>query len=70
MDLEVEVLDLTVRPYNCLKRAGCNTVRDIITKYPTMDKVYNIRNLGRKSLEEIIFKLSKLGIDWPLPDDA
>ena len=70
MDLEVEVLDLTVRPYNCLKRAGCNTVRDIITKYPTMDKVYNIRNLGRKSLEEIIFKLSKLGVDWPLPDDA
>ena len=63
--MKVEELDLTVRAYNCLKRAGCNVVADVIDKYPTMDDAMRIRNLGAKSLHEISGKLKTLGVEWP-----
>ena len=57
----IEDLDLSVRSYNCLKRAGINTVDELIQR----DEVYmmKVRNLGRKSLEEVIWKLQSLGFD-------
>lgn len=62
---ELTELDLSVRAYNCMSRAGCKTVSDIIQKYPTWNDACKIRNLGRKSMEEISQKLKKMGIDWP-----
>ncbi|MET3556967.1 DNA-directed RNA polymerase subunit alpha [Streptococcus rupicaprae] len=60
LDRTIEELDLSVRSYNCLKRAGINTVFDLTEKSePEMMKV---RNLGRKSLEEVKFKLADLGL--------
>lgn len=61
----VEELGLTIRPFNCLWRAGCETVGDILDKYPTYDDAIGIRNLGKKSLDEISVKLRYLGLDWP-----
>lgn len=63
--LTVEELDLSVRAYNCLKRAGNLTVNDIIVKYPDYESAIRIRNLGKKSLEEISEKLRSYGIQWP-----
>lgn len=63
--LTVEELDLSVRAYNCLKRAGNFTVNDIIVKYPDYESAIQIRNLGKKSLEEISEKLRSYGIQWP-----
>ena len=62
IDMTIEELDLSVRSFNCLKRAGINTVRDLIGK--TEDEMMKVRNLGRKSLEEVINKLSTLGFDF------
>ena len=60
LDRTIEELDLSVRSYNCLKRAGINTVYDLTEKSePEMMKV---RNLGRKSLEEVKVKLADLGL--------
>ena len=60
LDRTIEELDLSVRSYNCLKRAGINTVQELTNKSePEMIKV---RNLGRKSLEEVLAKLSELGL--------
>ena len=60
MERTIEELDLSVRSYNCLKRAGINTVYDLTEKSePEMMKV---RNLGRKSLEEVKIKLADLGL--------
>lgn len=60
LDRTIEELDLSVRSYNCLKRAGINTVFDLTEKSePEMMKV---RNLGRKSLEEVKVKLADLGL--------
>ncbi len=56
----IEELDLSVRSFNCLKRAGINTVEDLINK--TEDDMMKVRNLGRKSLEEVIAKLASLGL--------
>ena len=53
--------DLSVRSFNCLKRAGINTVEDLINK--SEDDMMKVRNLGRKSLEEVIQKLNNLGFD-------
>lgn len=63
--MTIEELDLNVRPYNCVKRAGCDTVYDLVNKYPEYEDVIRIRNLGRKSLDEICVKLRSLGIVWP-----
>jgi DNA-directed RNA polymerase subunit alpha len=60
LEMTIEELDLSVRSYNCLKRAGINTVQELANKSePEMMKV---RNLGRKSLEEVKFKLEDLGL--------
>jgi DNA-directed RNA polymerase subunit alpha len=56
----IEELDFSVRSFNCLKRAGINTVEDLIAK--TEDDMMKVRNLGRKSLEEVINKLESLGL--------
>ena len=60
LEMTIEELDLSVRSYNCLKRAGINTVEDLIQK--TEEDMMNVRNLGRKSLEEVINKLLSLGL--------
>ena len=57
--MTIEELDLSVRSFNCLKRAGINTVEDLISK--SEDDMMKVRNLGRKSLEEVIGKLVALG---------
>ena len=59
LEMTIEELDLSVRSFNCLKRAGINTVEDLISK--TEDDMMKVRNLGRKSLEEVINKLASLG---------
>ena len=59
-ELSIEELDLSVRSYNCLKRAGINTVEDLANK--TEDDMMKVRNLGRKSLEEVLAKMAELGL--------
>jgi len=60
LEMTIEELDLSVRSYNCLKRAGINTVEDLISR--TEADMMKVRNLGRKSLEEVIQKLDALGL--------
>ena len=60
LEMTIEELDLSVRSFNCLKRAGINTVEDLISK--TEDEMMKVRNLGRKSLEEVINKLAAMGL--------
>jgi DNA-directed RNA polymerase subunit alpha len=60
MDMTIEDLDLSVRSYNCLKRAGINTVADLVQK--SEDDMMKVRNLGRKSMEEVKKKLIELGL--------
>jgi len=60
LEMTIEELDLSVRSYNCLKRAGINTVEDLIAK--TEEDMMKVRNLGRKSLEEVVHKLNALGL--------
>ncbi len=60
LELSIEELDLSVRSYNCLKRAGINTVEDLANK--TEDDMMKVRNLGRKSLEEVLAKMKELGL--------
>ena len=60
LEMTIEELDLSVRSFNCLKRAGIDTVEDLINR--TEDDMIKVRNLGRKSLEEVIQKLSSLGL--------
>ncbi|VUX16275.1 DNA-directed RNA polymerase subunit alpha [Streptococcus pasteurianus] len=60
LDRTIEELDLSVRSYNCLKRAGINTVFDLTEK--TEPEMMKVRNLGRKSLEEVKVKLADLGL--------
>ena len=60
LEMTIEELDLSVRSYNCLKRASINTVEDLIDK--TEEDMMKVRNLGRKSLEEVIHKLNELGL--------
>lgn len=59
LEMTIEELDLSVRSFNCLKRAGINTVEDLTNK--TEDDMMKVRNLGRKSLDEVVAKLSSLG---------
>ena len=67
LDLTIEELDLSVRSFNCLKRANINTVADLITK--TEDEMMKVRNLGRKSLEEVINKLAMMGLTLASDDN-
>jgi len=60
LEMTIDDLDLSVRSYNCLKRAGINTVEDLTTK--TGEDMMKVRNLGRKSLEEVIHKLAMMGL--------
>ncbi len=60
LEMTIEELDLSVRSFNCLKRAGINTVEDLINK--SEEDMMKVRNLGRKSLEEVIAKLDSLGV--------
>ncbi len=59
LELTIEELDLSVRSFNCLKRAGINTVEDLVNR--TEEDMMKVRNLGRKSLEEVINKLDSMG---------
>src|SRR5699024_12744193 len=60
MGMTIEELDLSVRSYNCLKRAGINTVQELTTK--TEEDMMKVRNLGRKSLDEVKSKLDELDL--------
>lgn len=62
LEMTIEELDLSVRSYNCLKRAGLNTVEDLTKK--TEEEMMKVRNLGRKSLEEVKQKLAALGLSF------
>ena len=62
-----EELDLSVRSFNCLKRAGINTVEDLINK--SEEDMMKVRNLGRKSLEEVVWKLASLGFNLRKDDE-
>ena len=67
LEMTIEELDLSVRSFNCLKRAQYNTVGDLITK--TEEEMMKVRNLGRKSLDEVVAKLQSLGFDLRRDDD-
>ena len=67
LEQTIEELDLTVRSYNCLKRAGIHTVEDLTRK--TEDDMMKVRNLGRKSLEEVLNKLNELGLSLSPNED-
>ena len=67
MEMTIEELDLSVRSFNCLKRANINTVEDLVSK--TQDEMIKVRNLGRKSLEEVIQKLAMMGLSLASDDD-
>ena len=60
LEMTIEELDLSVRSFNCLKRANINTVEDLVGK--TQDEMIKVRNLGRKSLEEVEHKLAMMGL--------
>ena len=68
LELTIEELDLSVRSFNCLKRANINTVEDLISK--TEDEMMKVRNLGRKSLEEVINKLAMMGLSLASEDNS
>lgn len=67
MEMTIEELDLSVRSYNCLKRAGINTVEELTRK--TEEDMMKVRNLGKKSLEEVIQKLEALGLSLREPEE-
>ncbi len=67
MEMSIEELDLSVRSYNCLKRAGINSVEDLASK--TEEEMMKVRNLGRKSLEEVLNKMAELGLALKPSDD-
>lgn len=67
MEMSVEDLDLSVRSYNCLKRANIHTVADLTRR--TEDDMLKVRNLGRKSLEEVVKKLEELGLSLKAQED-
>ena len=65
--MTIEELDLSVRAFNCLKRAGVNSVGDLINKSP--EEMMKVRNLGKKSLEEVMGKLEALGFNLHSDDE-
>ena len=67
LEMSIDELELSVRSYNCLKRAGINTVEELTNKTP--EDMMKVRNLGRKSLEEVLAKLKELGLQLNPSDD-
>ena len=67
LEMTIEELDLSVRSYNCLKRAGINTVEELIQR--NEEDMMKVRNLGKKSLEEVINKLGELGLSLRKDDE-
>ena len=67
LEMTIEELDLSVRSFNCLKRAGINTVEDLINK--SEEDMMKVRNLGRKSLEEVVQKMNSLGFNLRKDDE-
>ncbi|MFA6860097.1 MAG: DNA-directed RNA polymerase subunit alpha [Clostridia bacterium] len=67
MELPIEEMDLSVRSYNCLKRANINTIEDITRK--TKSEMLKVKNLGQKSLEEVIIKLESMGLSLKSEED-
>lgn len=67
MKMTIEELDLSVRSFNCLKRANINTVEDLTNK--TEEEMIKVRNLGRKSLEEVVHKLAMMGLSLASDDN-
>lgn len=67
LEMTIEELDLSVRSFNCLKRANINTVEDLVGK--TQDEMIKVRNLGRKSLEEVEHKLAMMGLSLASNDN-
>jgi DNA-directed RNA polymerase subunit alpha len=67
MEMTIEDLELSVRSYNCLKRAGINTVAELVQK--TEEDMMKVRNLGRKSLDEVKKKLGELGLSLAESED-
>ena len=67
LEMTIEELDLSVRAFNCLKRAGVNTVQDLVNKSP--DEMMKVRNLGKKSLEEVMAKLTSLNFTLSAEDE-
>ena len=67
LEMTIEELDLSVRAFNCLKRAGVNSVGDLINKSP--EEMMKVRNLGKKSLEEVMSKLEALGFNLHSDDE-
>ena len=67
LEMNIDELELSVRSYNCLKRAGINTVEELTNK--TAEDMMKVRNLGRKSLEEVLSKLKELGLSLRQNDD-
>jgi len=65
--MPIEDLELSVRSYNCLKRSGISTVQDLANK--TEADMMKVRNLGKKSLDEVINKLHSLGLDFASEDE-
>ena len=59
--MNIDEMELSVRSYNCLKRAGINTVEELTNR--TAEDMMKVRNLGRKSLEEVLGKLKELGLE-------
>ncbi|MDO5100130.1 MAG: DNA-directed RNA polymerase subunit alpha [Eubacteriales bacterium] len=68
LEMSIDELELSVRSYNCLKRAGINTVEELTNK--TSDDMMKVRNLGRKSLEEVLAKLKELGLQLKAGEEA
>jgi DNA-directed RNA polymerase subunit alpha len=67
LEMTIEELDLSVRSYNCLKRAGINTVQELTER--SMDDMMKVRNLGKKSLEEVEQKLQALSLNLKLSEE-
>ena len=68
LEMNIDELELSVRSYNCLKRAGINTVEELTSK--TAEEIMKVRNLGKKSLEEVLGKLKDLGLELNSEEDA
>ena len=67
LEMNIDELELSVRSYNCLKRAGINTVEELCSR--TSEDMMKVRNLGRKSLEEVLAKLKELGLQLNSSDE-
>jgi DNA-directed RNA polymerase subunit alpha len=67
LEMPIEELDLSVRSYNCLKRAGINTIHELTQK--SAEDMMKVRNLGKKSLEEVETKLAEFNLSLKQPED-